>query len=102
MIINCVAKWRKEKDVSKADLARRVGVNRSYITKLEQGKMQPSGEMMFRFAKYLGQPLEEVFQHVQTPDGKDSFLKLSAACQANKNPQSASKVTSRKKAECLL
>ena len=63
MITNLVTKWRQVKGVSKAHLARRVGVQRSYMTKLEQGKMQPSGEMMFRIAKYLGRPLEEVFQH---------------------------------------
>ena len=66
MIVNSVTKWRQAKRVSKAHLARRVGVNRSYVTKLEQGKMQPSGEMMFRIAKYLGQPLEIVFQHSQS------------------------------------
>lgn len=63
MIVNLVNKWRLAKGVSKAHMARYVGVDRSYVTKLEQGKMQPSGEMMFRIAKYLGQPLEAVFQH---------------------------------------
>ena len=66
MIINVVTKWRKAKGVSKAHLARRVGVSRSYVTKLEKGIMQPSGEMMFRIARYLGQPLEAVFQPSQT------------------------------------
>jgi putative transcriptional regulator len=73
MIINTVTKWRQEKGVTKAHLARRVGVKRSYMTKLEQGKMQPSGEMMFRIAKYLGQPLEAVFQHVQATGPSASF-----------------------------
>jgi putative transcriptional regulator len=73
MIINSVTKWRTTKGVSKAHLARRVGVNRSYMTKLEQGKMQPSGEMMFRIAKDLGQPLEAVFQHAQATNDKPSF-----------------------------
>jgi putative transcriptional regulator len=73
MVINSVAKWRQAKGVSKAHLARRVGVDRSYVTKLEQGKMQPSGEMMFRIAKYLGQPLEAVFQHGQSLKERRSF-----------------------------
>jgi putative transcriptional regulator len=73
MITNSVSKWRTEKGVSKAHLARRVGVNRSYMTKLEQGIMQPSGEMMFRIAKYLGQPLEQVFQHTQITNEKPAF-----------------------------
>ena len=73
MITNCVTQWRQAKRVSKAHLARRVGVDRSYVTKLEQGKMQPSGEMMFRIAKYLGQPVEAVFQHVQSLKASPSF-----------------------------
>jgi putative transcriptional regulator len=73
MITNCVTKWRQAKGVSKAHLARRVGVDRSYMTKLEQGKMQPSGEMMFLIAKYLGQPLETVFQHVQSLKASPPF-----------------------------
>jgi DNA-binding XRE family transcriptional regulator len=39
------------------------------MTKLEQGRLQPSAEMMFRIAKYLKQPLEIVFQHVQGTTG---------------------------------
>jgi len=75
MVINAVTKWRQAKGVSKAHLARRVGVDRSYMTKLEQGKMQPSGEMMFRIAKYLGQPLEMVFQHAQGINDRTVFLR---------------------------
>jgi putative transcriptional regulator len=66
MLTNSVAKWRMARGVSKAHLARRVGVDRSYITKLEQGKLQPSGDMMFRLARYLGQPLEQVFAYTQS------------------------------------
>ena len=47
--------------------------DRSYVTKLEQGKMQPSGEMMFRIARYLGQPLEAVFQHAPALKASPSF-----------------------------
>ena len=73
MVTNSIAKWRMVKGVSKAHLARQVGVNRSYITKLEQGTKQPSAEMMFRFAKYLDQPLQEVFQHVSEKINKPPF-----------------------------
>ena len=73
MITNFVTKWRDIKGVSKAHMARQVGVKRSYMTKLEQGRLQPSGEMMFRIAKYLGQPLEQVFQYVQGPERPPVF-----------------------------
>jgi putative transcriptional regulator len=65
MIKNTVTKWRTEKNVSKAHMARWIGVKRSYMTKLEKGRLQPSGDMMFRIAEYLKLPLETVFQHVQ-------------------------------------
>ena len=76
MIINFVTEWRQAKRVSKATLARRVGVDRSYVTKLEQGEMQPSGEMMFRIAKYLGQPLEDVFQHAPALKASPFFREM--------------------------
>jgi putative transcriptional regulator len=76
MIVNFVTKWREAKGVSKAHLARRVGVSRSYVTKLEQGIMQPSGELMFRIAKYLGQPLESVFQPAPAKTGGNFFSAL--------------------------
>jgi len=74
MVTNSVAKWRTAKGVTKAHLARRVGVARSYMTKLEQGTLQPSGEMMFRIARYLGQPLEAVFQHAQATINETALI----------------------------
>ena len=73
MVTNSIAKWRMAKGVSKAHLARQVGVDRSYITKLEQGTKQPSGEMMFRFAEYLGQPIQAVFQHISAKISQPPF-----------------------------
>lgn len=75
MITNTVSKWRMAKDVAKAHMARYIGVDRSYMTKLENGQLQPSGEMMFRIAEYLEKPVELLFQHV--PDaGTPAFLTL--------------------------
>jgi DNA-binding XRE family transcriptional regulator len=53
------------KGISKAWLARKIGATRSYVVKLEQGKCQPSAEMMFRIASYFGKPIESVFQWVE-------------------------------------
>jgi putative transcriptional regulator len=61
MISNSVKQWREAKGYSKADLARWVGVHRSFITKLEDGTGQPGGELMIRLAKKLGQPVESLF-----------------------------------------
>ena len=76
MITNTVERWRTEKGVTKAHMARQVGVKRSYMTKLEQGRLQPSGDMMFRIAEYLEQPLIVVFQHVQGKESRPNFTRL--------------------------
>lgn len=95
MVTNSVEKWRTAKGVTKAHLARRVGVARSYMTKLEKGTMQPSGEMMFRIAKYLGQPLEVVFQHEQSMSEKPFFR---AEVMPNSQIQRASRTASARSA----
>jgi DNA-binding XRE family transcriptional regulator len=69
MIINNIAYWRstmnRGKGVSQAHLARKVGVGRSFVTKLEKGRTQPGAELMFRVARYLLQPVESVFRLVE-------------------------------------
>jgi putative transcriptional regulator len=65
MIINHLSAWRARRGksgITKAALARRLGVSRSYITKLEQGTAQPSLELALRIACYFGCSVEEVFQ----------------------------------------
>jgi DNA-binding XRE family transcriptional regulator len=66
MLQNEVQKWRllkNGKGVSRAHLARQIRVCRSYVTKLEQGKIQPSGEVMFKIAAYLERPIEDIFRY---------------------------------------
>lgn len=62
MITNDVKALRERKGVSKAHLARRVGVNRSFITRLEQGRAQPSARLMFKIAGYFGCEISVAFQ----------------------------------------
>ena len=66
MIKNRVEKWRRQHGpgVSRARLARQLHVSRSYITRIEQGKRQPSARVMFRIAQYFGCKLEDVFEYV--------------------------------------
>jgi|SRR5665213_798948 len=65
MISNRIAFWRttmnQGKGVSKAHLARKVSVGRSFVTKLEKGTAQPSAKLMLRMARYFKQPVEAVF-----------------------------------------
>ncbi|MFA6543171.1 MAG: helix-turn-helix transcriptional regulator [Limisphaerales bacterium] len=65
MLANLVKQHRERRDVSKAHLARQIGVSRAYVTRLEGGQLQPSGEMMFRIAGYFKCPIEAVFHIVE-------------------------------------
>ncbi len=62
MLKNSVAEYRKRKGVSKSDLARRIGVCPSYITRLENNDIQPSGKVMFRLAEYFNCKIEDIFR----------------------------------------
>jgi DNA-binding XRE family transcriptional regulator len=64
MLKNKVKEYRQAKQISKANLAREIGVCRSYVTKLERGGLQPSGEVMFRIAAYFKGRIEDIFERV--------------------------------------
>lgn len=67
MFRNELPRWRLrhgKKGITKAHLARKVGVSRSYITKLENGSLQPSGRVMFKIADYFGCRVDEIFRYV--------------------------------------
>lgn len=73
MVINKITSWRAArggKGISKAHLARRIGMTRSYMTKLEQGKLQPSASVMFKLADYFQCKIEDIFQY--QPDKDES------------------------------
>jgi DNA-binding XRE family transcriptional regulator len=72
-----VKEFRIAKKMSKAALARRIGVARSYITKLENGQLQPSGPMMLRFAHVLQRPVEDIFLLIEVPSGEAAFHRIS-------------------------
>jgi putative transcriptional regulator len=81
MVLNSVKQWRERwnngRGISKAHLARQVGVCPSHITKLEQGKIHPSCEVMFRIAEYFKCKVEDVFQYQKGgEDNEQSRLAL--------------------------
>ena len=65
MITSALERWRKNRGlgISMAHLARQVGLSRSYISKLERGRIQPSAEVMFRIAAYFGCDVEDIFSY---------------------------------------
>jgi len=56
-----ICELRKEKGLSQADVAKRMGVRRSYISRVENGHTVPSLETLERFAAALETPLYRLF-----------------------------------------
>ena len=68
MIRNNVKALREKKrdfNVSKAHLARKIGVQRSYVTKLENGAFTPSLEKAFKLADYFKCSIHDIFSYVK-------------------------------------
>jgi transcriptional regulator with XRE-family HTH domain len=75
MLKNIVREFRERKGVSKSQLARKVGVCASYVTRLENNDIQPSGNVMFRLAEYFKCKLEDLFRHL--PDKAKALTVMS-------------------------
>ncbi|WP_421792674.1 helix-turn-helix transcriptional regulator [Hyphobacterium sp.] len=54
------------KEMTQAELAKRVGVTRQTIIAIEQGKYSPSLEVAFQIANVFKVPLEEAFQYPES------------------------------------
>ena len=64
MIKNEIRKYRLEFDgrgITKSKLSKYLGVTPSYVTKVEQGSIQPSPEMMFKIADFFGCEVSDIF-----------------------------------------
>jgi transcriptional regulator with XRE-family HTH domain len=83
MLNNTVKEWRLAKKISKAHLARQIGVCRSYVSRLEQQELQPSGEVMFRVAEYFKLRIEQVFQRAPGEDSRRPFYGAKALPNGN-------------------
>ena len=71
MLKNKVKEWRQARQITKAHLARQIGVCRSYVSKLESHAIQPSGEVMFRIAGYFKTRIEDIFSTGLLPSGNN-------------------------------
>jgi putative transcriptional regulator len=52
---------RKKNGLTQAELARRVGVSRSYINKIENGEAKPSLSLLERIASILDVSIKDFF-----------------------------------------
>ena len=58
---NRIEAIRKERGIRQEELAKALGVSRQTISSLENGRYNPSIQLAFKLARYLGMTIEEVF-----------------------------------------
>lgn len=56
----------KPEGISKAALARKIGVSRSYITRIEKGERVPSVPILFKLSRALGCPVTAIIEDLST------------------------------------
>ena len=61
-IINQVKKFRKEQDITQADLAKELGVSRQTVNAIETGKYDPSLELALKTADFFNMKVEKLFE----------------------------------------
>ncbi len=64
-----IHEFRKDMNLSQADLAQMVNVRRETIGSLENGKYNPSLKLAMDIAKVFGKPIEEIFFFI--PDSNE-------------------------------
>ncbi len=60
--MNSIKKFREAKGLMQKDLAERLGLDRSTITKWETGETSPRSDMLPEIAKILGCEIGELFE----------------------------------------
>ena len=63
--VRTIRENKGEETITKAALARKIKVSRSYITKLEKESVVPSLRIAFRISEYFGCKIEDLFQHYE-------------------------------------
>ncbi|UCG61378.1 MAG: helix-turn-helix transcriptional regulator [Candidatus Zixiibacteriota bacterium] len=60
-IYNRIAVLRQERNVSRKDLAEKIGVNFQTVGYLEREEYNPSLDLAFRISEYFGLPVDLIF-----------------------------------------
>ncbi|WP_425057658.1 hypothetical protein SCACP_21780 [Sporomusa carbonis] len=60
---NKIAEIRNSADpkISQEELAISVGISRTHLSEIENGKAEPGGQVMLRIAQALGKSVEDIF-----------------------------------------
>ena len=60
-IYNRIAVLRQERNISRKDLAEKIGVNFQTVGYLEREEYNPSLDLAFRISEYFGLPVDLIF-----------------------------------------
>lgn len=74
-LIDILIEARKKSSINMAQLARRIGVSHTTISRIEKGKMQPSLDMFVKYADSLGYKLELVKKEELIEERQKVFIK---------------------------
>jgi DNA-binding XRE family transcriptional regulator len=66
-LFNRIAVLRAERGLSRQALAAALGINYQTVGYLERGEYNPSLELAFRIAEYVGLPIDAVFSRKPFP-----------------------------------
>jgi putative transcriptional regulator len=47
--------------ITQQELADKIGIGRTYLSDIENGKNEPGGKLMLKISEALGLPVEEIF-----------------------------------------
>jgi len=61
-IENQVKKFRKEEDITQAQLAKKLDVSRQTVNAIETGKYDPSLELALKISEFFDTEVEELFK----------------------------------------
>lgn len=61
-IENQVKKFRKQKDITQAQLAKNLDVSRQTVNAIETGKYDPSLELALKISEFFNTDVEELFK----------------------------------------
>ncbi|MBN2542448.1 helix-turn-helix transcriptional regulator [bacterium] len=60
-LYNRIAVLREERDISRKELAEKIGVNYQTVGYLERGEYNPSLDLAFKISEFFGLPIEFIF-----------------------------------------
>jgi len=61
-IENQLKKYRKEEDITQAELAKKLDVSRQTVNAIETGKYDPSLELALKISEFFDTEVEKIFE----------------------------------------